>query len=80
MTPPTAPTRDRRRPSDSTEHMSLIDTLKGLFEDDSGSVGLYVCGNCSNNFTKADAAGSTAGNVRCPNCDSADVEMAVSAN
>ncbi|MFC6873906.1 hypothetical protein [Halobellus marinus] len=60
--------------------MSLISTLKGLFGDDSGSVGLCVCENCSSNVTNADAAGSADDDVRCPNCDSADVEFAVGAN
>ncbi|WP_311170375.1 hypothetical protein [Halobellus ordinarius] len=43
-------------------------------------MGLCVCGDCSNNFTNADAAGSADGDVRCPNCDSADVELAVGSN
>ena len=59
--------------------MGIIRTVKGLFASDSRPVRLFTCGNCSNLFTKERVPPGEPDEVRCPNCGSTDVEVAVEA-
>ena len=58
--------------------MSIIRAVKGFFQSDEQVVQLYNCDGCSNIFTKSWPPGERpSADVTCPNCGSADVEMAV---
>ncbi|HKJ57591.1 MAG TPA: hypothetical protein VKA37_00045 [Halobacteriales archaeon] len=58
--------------------MSLLRTVKRLFgSDDDQVVQLFNCNGCSNIFTRTWEAGERPAEITCPNCGSADVEVAV---
>lgn len=57
--------------------MGLLERLSGLFGSESRTVQLFACNSCSNIFTKTWQGAEPGGDVHCPNCGAADVEMTV---